>query len=91
MTYVISDIHGSADQFRQLKKKICFGGRDAMFVLGDIIDIGPDGLEILEEMSYAQNIWPVAGSMRSRPDGCFGSSPSCLHRARLPTPGLPLR
>ena len=61
MTYVISDIHGSADQFRQLKKKICFGGRDAMFVLGDIIDIGPDGLEILEEMSYAQNIWPVAG------------------------------
>jgi len=61
MTYVVSDIHGDIGLWKKLLAKIGFGGSDAMFVLGDVIDYGEDGLEILEEMSYAQNIWPVAG------------------------------
>jgi len=43
MIYVMSDIHGQAGAFYKMLKKICFSDNDQMYVLGDVIDRGPDG------------------------------------------------
>ena len=44
-TYVISDIHGQFDAFMKLIEKIEFGYDDEMYILGDVIDRGPQSLE----------------------------------------------
>ena len=84
MTYAVANIHGSLGLWKQLQKAINFSGRDAMFVLGDIIDIGPDGLEILEEMSYAQNIWPVAGEHETTARKLLGRFSELLESGETP-------
>ena len=48
MIYVMSDIHGQAGAFYKMLKKICFSDNDQMYVLGDVIDRGPDGIEIIK-------------------------------------------
>ena len=42
MDYCISDIHGYYGLFCRLLDKIRFGDKDKLYVLGDIIDKGPD-------------------------------------------------
>ncbi|MCQ2427150.1 MAG: metallophosphoesterase [Clostridia bacterium] len=84
MTYVVSNIHGDIAAWKELLKKIKFTGNDAMFVLGDIIDIGEDGLEILEEMSYAQNIWPVAGEHEAVARKLLGGFQELLKNGKAP-------
>lgn len=61
MTYVISDIHGCFDQFKALLKKINFGDRDIMYVLGDIVDYGEQPMELLCDLSMRVNVIPVLG------------------------------
>lgn len=61
MIYVTSDIHGMYDKYTALLDKIKLGPEDALFVLGDVADIGPDGIRILADMRYRANIYPVLG------------------------------
>lgn len=62
MTYVISDINGHLDEFRELLQKINFReGRDIMYVLGDIVDYGPRPIELIQDLSVRVNVYPVAG------------------------------
>ena len=42
MNYVISDIHGCYKEFKTLLKNIGFSSADTLFVLGDMVDRGPD-------------------------------------------------
>ncbi|WP_033543647.1 metallophosphoesterase family protein [Planococcus sp. CAU13] len=47
--FVISDIHGCADHFKQLLKKIHYRPNvDRLILLGDYIDRGPKSMETLE-------------------------------------------
>lgn len=61
MIYVIGDIHGKKDKYDEMLKKISPKDTDAVFVLGDVIDIGDDSIEILQDMMYRANIYPVLG------------------------------
>jgi serine/threonine protein phosphatase 1 len=45
-TYVISDIHGMGDKFDALFNVL--SSSDIVYVLGDVIDRGPDGIRILQ-------------------------------------------
>ena len=45
MTYVMSDLHGCYDKYAQMLEKIGFGDGDTLYILGDVIDRGPDGIE----------------------------------------------
>ena len=47
-TYVISDIHGQYDTFMRMLKQIKFCEEDTLYILGDAIDRGPDGIKILK-------------------------------------------
>ena len=47
-TWVCSDLHGNRKIFNAMKEKI--GAEDTVIFLGDAIDRGPDGWNILKEM-----------------------------------------
>lgn len=61
MIYVIGDIHGNKEKYNEMLAKIMPKDTDAVFVLGDVIDIGEDSIEILQDMMYRANIYPVLG------------------------------
>lgn len=61
MIYVMSDIHGNYEKYSEMLKKISLKTDDALFVLGDIIDGGNDGIRILKDMMYRANVYPVLG------------------------------
>lgn len=62
MIYVCSDIHGCADRFFKLLKEINFSGLDHMYILGDIIDRNPDGVELLKYVMDKPNITLLMGN-----------------------------
>lgn len=47
-TYVISDIHGRKERFYKMIETLNFKDTDTIYVLGDVIDRGIDGIEILQ-------------------------------------------
>lgn len=61
MTYVIGDIHGNKEKYEQMLEKLSPKDTDAVFVLGDVIDIGDDSIAILQDMMYRANVYPVLG------------------------------
>ena len=61
MIYVIGDIHGCKEKYDEMLEKLSAGEHDAVFVLGDVLDVGEDGIEILMDMMYRANIYPVLG------------------------------
>lgn len=61
MTFVIGDIHGNKEKYLDMLDKIDAADTDAIFVLGDIIGIGDDGIEILKDMMYRGNLFPILG------------------------------
>ncbi|SFQ35506.1 Calcineurin-like phosphoesterase [Butyrivibrio proteoclasticus] len=50
-TYAISDLHGQYDIFEKLLDVIDFSENDFLYVLGDAIDRGPDGIKILQKIN----------------------------------------
>ncbi len=62
MTYVVSDLHGHLEEFRALLQTIRFNNdRDTLYVLGDLVDIGPDPMGLVCDLSVRPNVYPVAG------------------------------
>ena len=65
MIFVTSDLHGlPLKRFRELLKKAEFGKRedDFLFVLGDVIDRGEDGIRLLQWMAAQSNIQLILGN-----------------------------
>jgi len=58
----MSDIHGCFDKYRAMLSEIQFRSRDTLYVLGDVIDRGPDGVKILQDMSSRPNVVPILGN-----------------------------
>ena len=62
MTYVISDLHGDFERYQAMLEKINFDeDRDVLFVLGDVIDYGEGGFQILLDMCSRPNVYPILG------------------------------
>lgn len=62
MTYATADIHGRFDKYQALLEEIRFGEADTLYVLGDVIDRGPDGVKILQDMMMRPNVLPILGN-----------------------------
>ena len=61
--YVTSDIHGCYEQFIRLLHKISFGPDDTLYILGDIIDRGPDSVDMIKWILQApQNVHFMLGN-----------------------------
>lgn len=62
MIYAMSDIHGCYDKYRAMLSEIEFKSTDTLFILGDVIDRGPDGVKILQDMNARSNVFPILGN-----------------------------
>lgn len=62
MIYVISDVHGCYELFLKMLNKIEFSDSDTLYILGDILDRGKDGMKILKYIKNKQNIIPLLGN-----------------------------
>ena len=62
MIYVMSDIHGNMRRFRSVMEQIDLQPEDTLYVLGDVIDRYPFGIDILEEIMAAPNIKMLLGN-----------------------------
>ena len=63
MVYVSSDWHGCPlDVVKALLKKADFGADDFLFILGDVIDRGPHGVELLKFLMLQPNMELLMGN-----------------------------
>lgn len=79
MTYAVSDIHGCYDKYRELLWAIQFRPNDTLYVLGDVIDRGPDGFKILLDMAQRPN---VVGLMGNHEAMAIQALPGVMHNVR---------
>lgn len=61
-TYVISDLHGQYKIFETLLKKADFSDSDSLYMLGDAIDRGPEGIRILQQVKNSPNMHFLLGN-----------------------------
>ena len=61
-TYVISDIHGMYDKFLKMLDKLGFNDDDTLYVLGDVLDRGPNPIKVLQKMMEMPNVIPIVGN-----------------------------
>ena len=60
--YCMSDIHGHLDEYLQMLERIRFCDADTLYVLGDVLDRGADGIRVLQDMMYRPNVIPLIGN-----------------------------
>ena len=58
--YVMSDIHGEANRFHAMLEKIRVSADDTLYILGDVIDRGVDGINLLLEIMEMPNDAPIS-------------------------------
>ena len=56
MVYVMSDLHGCYDVYVKMLKKISFSKEDVLYILGDVVDRGPNGMKILLDIAKRKNV-----------------------------------
>ena len=63
MIYCISDLHGfSLKNFKAFLNKVGFGANDFLYVLGDVIDRGPDSVKLLNWLMFQPNMELLLGN-----------------------------
>lgn len=62
MRYIVSDIHGCYNQYQKLLEKIQFSEKDELYVLGDVVDRGPEPIKVLQDMMKRPNVIFVLGN-----------------------------
>ncbi len=62
MHYVTSDIHGEADRYFQMLKLIQFSSSDELYIIGDVIDRGAGGIDVLEDIMGRNNVHLLLGN-----------------------------
>ncbi len=62
MIYAVSDLHGCYGLFLKMLDTVKFSDSDTLYILGDILDRGKDGMKILKYIKNKQNIIPLLGN-----------------------------
>lgn len=62
MTYVMSDLHGQYEAYRQMLDKILFCSNDTLYILGDFVDRGSGGIRILLDVMERPNVECLIGN-----------------------------
>jgi len=61
-TYVMADIHGEYDKYIQMLQNIGFCNDDSLYIIGDVIDRGPDSIKLLKDLALRENVYPIVGN-----------------------------
>lgn len=62
LTYVMSDLHGMAELLEWMLEQIRFSDSDSLYVLGDMIDRGPEPGRVLDIVRGNPNITALMGN-----------------------------
>lgn len=62
MIYVMSGLQGQYEAFLEMLGKIGFSANDTLFILGDFVDRGDDGVKILLDVMNRPNVVPLIGN-----------------------------
>lgn len=62
MIYCMADIHGEYDRYRDMLSEIAFSDADMLYVIGDAIDRGPDGVDVVLDMMSRSNVVFLRGN-----------------------------
>mgnify|MGYP000593454014 FL=1 len=62
MIYVMSDIHGHEERFDSIIKQIDLKTKDTLYVLGDVIDRGKNGVHILQKIMKMSKVKMLLGN-----------------------------
>lgn len=62
MRYIVADIHGCYHQYQMLLEKIQFSEKDKLYVLGDVVDRGPEPIKVLQDMMKRRNVIFILGN-----------------------------
>ena len=62
MIYAMADIHGQYEKYMKMLEQIHFCDDDLLYVIGDVLDRGPDGMKILKDMMLRSNVIPLLGN-----------------------------
>lgn len=62
MIYVTADIHGNKENFKNILKQINLRPEDTLYILGDVIDRFPDGIELIQYIMQHDNIKMLLGN-----------------------------
>lgn len=62
MVYITSDIHGHSDCYNRLLEKINLTENDCLIILGDVVDRGENGIEILLDIMKRENVFLLLGN-----------------------------
>lgn len=60
--YVMSDVHGHWDNYRDFMDSANFTDQDTLFILGDVVDRGPDGIQVLQDIMSRKNVIMLMGN-----------------------------
>lgn len=61
MIYVMSDINGNYQKFKEMLSQISFKEEDVLYLLGDLVDYGEESMALIEDISMRLNVYPIAG------------------------------
>lgn len=62
MIYVMSDIHGNRRRFDSVMSQINLQPDDTLYILGDVVDRYPFGIEILQKLMAMSNVKMLKGN-----------------------------
>lgn len=65
MRYAVSDIHGRLDKLKELLEVINFSENDMLYIVGDVVDDGYMGIELLNFIRSIDNIIMIKGNWES--------------------------
>ena len=86
MTYVMSDIHGEHDRFKAMLQEIQFSDKDTLYILGDMIDYGPDSIAVVQDVMSRKNIQAIMGNHEQMCVSFFSRGVDCQWAGHEGTP-----
>lgn len=61
-TYVMSDLHGNYEAYKKMLEMIEFTDSDMLYILGDVLDRGPNPIKIVLDLMQRFNVEVIAGN-----------------------------
>ena len=62
VVYVVSDLHGCYDKYMKLLERLNMTSDDALYLLGDIVDRGGEGMKIVLDLIDRKNVFSCRGN-----------------------------
>lgn len=60
--YVMSDIHGNYDRYKEFLQCSNFGDSDILYIIGDVLDRGSEAIPLIQDIMQRDNVIMIKGN-----------------------------